>query len=185
MLQVFNFPVQRYTGNAILFHWLMALMLLFMAISGLLFDDIPKDIKPTIINLHAITGTAFLVLLVARIWWRINHRPPPSPPGTSELNRRLSHIGHLALYALMVIVPLAGLVYLYSRGRGLDFGFFQLASPFGEMPAIRRPARVVHSWSADILMVAALGHIAFALWHQFVMKDNILLRMMPKGKMLP
>ena len=182
MSQIVAFPTQRYTSGAIFFHWAMALLILFVAVSGLLFDDIPKNIKPWLVNLHAIAGTAILALLIARIWWRIKHRPPPDTASMGRLNRQLSSLGHYALYGLMAIVPVLGLVTLFYRGLGMDFGWFQVGPLLERTPAISRPAGDLHQLTAYALILLALGHIAMAFWHQYVTKDGLLLRMMPATK---
>ena len=179
MPEIVSFPVKRYSGGAIFFHWSMAALILFMAVSGLLFDDIPRSVKPVLINLHAACGTVVLAMLVLRFWWRQTHRPPREPASIPEWNRRLATLGHWLLYALMAFVPLVGLVYLFYRGLGIDFGLFQIASPVERTVAIARPLGSVHQLSAYALMVVASGHIVVALWHHFVRRDGLLLRMMP------
>ena len=181
MADIKTFPQQRYSGGAMAFHWTMAILIAAVGIMGLLFDDMPKAWKGPLVNLHVVLGVTIIALLAGRIWWRFTHRPPPLPAGTTPLNRQLSSLGHLALYGLMALVPLAGLSYQLARGRGIDFYLFQVPPLMDRLPDIARPLRGVHSLSADALMLLALGHMALALWHQYVMRDGLMARMMPAG----
>ena len=62
--------VRRYSPVAMSLHWIIAALILFVGILGLLLDDWPKDTKLFWINIHAQGGLLILVLLMARIWWR-------------------------------------------------------------------------------------------------------------------
>ena len=179
---IIRLPQKRYTSGAIALHWLMAGLIVLVAISGLLFDDIPKSWEDRFLNLHAVFGTLTGLLLLARIAWRRQHRPPPLPASIGPLNRAASHWGHIGLYALMALVPLAGLAALLSRGKGIDFGLFEILSPFARTPEIARPAKQIHALLAYGLLAVAAAHMMVALVHQFVLRDGILLRMMPGKK---
>ena len=179
---IIRLPQKRYTPAAIALHWLMAGLIVLVAVSGLLYDDIPKSSQDWFLNLHAVFGTLIGLLLAARIAWRRQHRPPPLPASIGPLNRVASHWGHIGLYALMALVPLAGLVALLSRGKGIDFGLFELLSPLARTPEIARPAKQIHALLAYGLLIAAAAHMMVALVHQFVWRDGILARMMPAKK---
>lgn len=182
MTNLAAFPVRRYSGGAMAFHWSMAVLIAVVGIVGLLFDDMPKGFKGQMVNLHAVFGCVILVLLAGRIWWRVTHRPPPLPARTGRFSRQASALGHLVLYALMGLVPLAGLVYQFARARGIDFGLFQIAPLLDQKLTFVRTLGNVHSLSAYVLLVLAAGHIMAALAHQYVFKDQLLGRMMPVAK---
>jgi cytochrome b561 len=110
-------------------HWTMAALILFAFVHGLLLDDWPRDSKVASINIHAQSGLLVLVLLIARVWWRRTHTPPPLPPEVSEFSRRAAHPVHMLIYVLMLAVPLVGIVAFVWHARVLDFGL--LAINFG------------------------------------------------------
>ena len=176
---IIRLPQKRYTREAIALHWLMAGLIVPVAVSGLLYDDIPKSWEDRFLNLHAVFGTLTGLLLVARMVWRRQHRPPPLPASIGPLNRLVSHWGHVGLYALMALVPLAGLAALLARGKGIDFGLFEIVSPLARTPEIARPAKQIHALLAYALLAAAAAHMMVALFHQLILRDGLLLRMMP------
>ena len=80
----------------------------------------------------------------------------------------------------MIAVPVLGLATTYARGRGIDFGAFAIA-PLG--PPLARPtARMIKELhemaSIGILLLAGL-HAAAALWHHYLRRDDVLIRMLP------
>src|SRR5580704_18834714 len=93
--------IRRYSPVALSLHWIMAALILFSGILGLLLDDWPKASKLFWINIHAQVGLLVLALLIGRIWWRRTHAPPQLPPEVGDVSRRVSHQAHLLIYALM------------------------------------------------------------------------------------
>lgn len=79
----------------------------------------------------------------------------------------------------MLVVPVIGIPTLFYRGRGIDLGLVTIASPFARTPGIFRPLTEVHELTAFALVGLAAGHIAAALYHQWVRKDQIMRRMSP------
>ena len=173
-------PVQRYNRLSISLHWLSAVLIVLLFIGGLTIDAFPKDWKSAVINLHAIGGLALLALVLLRIVWRLTHAAPPPPAGTSSLLDRAAKLGHFALYALMLAIPVIGVPTLLWRGRGLDFGLFQIASPFERTREIYKPLTEIHELAAFALIALVIGHAGFAVWHHVKLKDGTLLRMMPE-----
>lgn len=168
---------QRYHSAVILIHWSVALLIGVNFVLGLTVDNFPKSWTDAVINTHALSGLAVLGLTLVRLWWRVRHKPPSYPASVSQLVQRLSHLVQWALYVLMVAVPLIGIPTLLYRGRGLDFGLFNLASPVARTPDIFHPLTEVHELAAFALVVLAAGHILAALYHQFIRKDEIMRRM--------
>lgn len=172
--------IQRYNSVSIALHWISAVLIVALFAGGLTIDAFPKEWKSAMINLHAVGGVTLLVLVVARIGWRLTHPAPAQPASIGPLMRRAASLGHLALYALMLAVPVIGIPTLLWRGRGLDFGLFQIASPFARTPEVFRPLTEIHEIGAFALIGLALAHAAIGVWHQVVQKDGTLLRMMPE-----
>ncbi len=167
----------RYHSVAILIHWAVAALILLAFGLGLTVDDFPKSWTGAVINAHVLLGLAVLGLTLARLWWRIGHKPPAYPADFSLATRRMSHLVQWSLYILMLVVPVIGIPTLFYRGRGIDFALFAIASPFARTPAIFHPLTDVHELTAYALVGLAIGHIGAALYHQWIRKDDLIRRM--------
>ncbi|HEY2229822.1 MAG TPA: cytochrome b [Xanthobacteraceae bacterium] len=172
-------PVTRYSLAAIGLHWIMAALILFSGVLGLLLDDWPKASKLTWINIHAQVGLLVLALLIARIWWRRTHTPPQLPPEVSEISRRVSHPAHVIIYALMLVTPLVGIVAFVWHARVLDFGLFSIDFGVKSNGPVYHQAEDIHLWLTYGLFALVAGHAVAALWHHFISRDSVLLRMLP------
>jgi cytochrome b561 len=170
---------RRYSPVAVALHWIMAALILFAGGFGLLLDGWPRDSKLFWINIHAQVGLLILVLLIARFWWRRTHTPPPLPPEVSEISRRVSHPAHMLIYVLMLITPLVGIVAFVWHARVLDFGLFSIDFGVKSNSPVYHRAEDIHLWLTYGLFALVAGHAVAALWHHFVSRDSVLLRMWP------
>ena len=170
----------RYDAVAQTLHWLMALLIIGTFVLGLLVDVFPHSWEYTVVEVHKVLGFSILILVALRLVWRLGHRPP-SLENLGKLITGLSRLSHFALYVLMILVPLIGLVYSARSGRGIDFGVFTLPPP--SFIAVDRAAahatREIHELAAYLLIGLAGFHGLAALWHHFIRKDSVLLRMLP------
>ncbi|MDB5459894.1 MAG: hypothetical protein JWO72_1635, partial [Caulobacteraceae bacterium] len=114
----------RYGPGAIALHWSMAALIVAVSVLGLLHDSWPRSTQAFWINIHAMVGLLVLALVVGRIWWRRMNTPPALPAAVGEFARRLSHPAHMLLYALMIAIPVIGIVTFIWHGRVFDFGLF-------------------------------------------------------------
>ena len=172
----------RYGTVAITLHWLIALLILTAFVLGLTVDSFPKPWTGTIINLHSLIGLTILLLTFVRLFWRLGHPAPPLPEAFGQLAKFAASAVHVALYILMIATPIIGVPTLLYRGRGLDFGFLQITSPFARTPEIYRPLTQIHEIAAYALIGLAVGHALAALYHQFALRDGVLTRMLPAPK---
>lgn len=173
---------ERYGSGAIAFHWIMFVLVVCAGTLGLLHDSWPKRTQPFWINFHAVTGLLLWAVLVARLWWRIRHVPPPLPSDVGTFARRLSRPVHLLLYVLMFIIPIVGMVTFIWHGRSLDLGLLQVRFGIRSNRAVFHPTESIHGYLAYALFTLAGMHAVAALWHQFVRHDGVLWRMWPIGK---
>ena len=169
--------VERYGTGAVMFHWTMFLLVVAVGILGLLHDSWPKRTQAFWINLHAMLGLLLWLTLIARFWWRIRHRPPSLPSAVGDWSRRLSGPVHWALYALMFVTPIVGIVTFIWHGRIFDFGVFHLDFGVKSNRAVFHPTEDVHGYLAYAIFALAGVHAAAALWHHFFQRDGVLGRM--------
>jgi cytochrome b561 len=171
----------RYDSTAVAFHWTIAALVVFLGALGLLFDDIPRESRPFWINIHGSVGLVYFALVIARLVWRTSHKPPDLPADIGVLDRRFSLAAHHLLYALMVLIPAFGFVAYVWHGRAFDYGFAQLNFGVASNRDVFPLAEKVHQALAYCLFGLAALHAGAALYHHFVRRNGVLLRMLPRG----
>jgi len=169
----------RYDAGAVAFHWATFALVVVVGVLGLLHDSWPDASQAFWINLHAVLGLVLWFTLIARLGWRSRHAPPPLPAHSGDLARRLSGPVHLALYALLFVTPLIGVVTFVYHGRIFDFGLFRIDPGIAKNRAIFHPTEDVHGYLAYAIFGLAGLHAGAALWHQFYRRDGLLARMWP------
>ena len=117
-------------------------LVVIVGVLGLLHDSWPKQTQSFWINMHALIGLFLWLVLLARFAYRLRHAPPTLPAGTGALSRHLSSPVHLALYALLFIIPIIGIVTFVYHGRVFDFGVFELDPGVKKNRAIFGPTEV-------------------------------------------
>ncbi|MES2322437.1 MAG: cytochrome b [Pseudomonadota bacterium] len=173
---------QRYTTVAIVFHWLIALMIVGSFTMGLVMTDIP-GITPTKLKYyswHKWAGVTILLLATLRLLWRLGHAAPPYPAQMPGWQKTAANALHALLYVLMFAVPLSG--YLYTLSAGIPvvyFGLFQLPAIIDPNPALKPVLKAVHFWLNMTLAACVAGHVAAALKHHCIDRDGLIKRMMP------
>jgi cytochrome b561 len=169
----------RYRLGAIAFHWAMFVLVVIVGVLGLLHDSWPKQTQAFWINVHALTGISLWLVLLARFGYRLRHSPPMLPPDIGAFSRRFSSPVHFALYGLMFVIPIFGVVTFVYHGRIFHFGFIDLNFGIQKNPAIFEPTEDIHGYLAYALFALAGLHALAALWHQFVLHDGVLKRIWP------
>lgn len=168
-----------YGSVAKFFHAVIALLVIAMLVFGFFLEDVPKDYQGFAYNVHKLTGIAILFLMVLRLMWALVNPKPVAAAGTKPWERSLEKAVHFLLYFLVILMPLAGWVGSAAAGRPPHLGSFEfnLLIPVNE--ALSSAAFVMHGQTAFFLIALISLHVLAALFHHFVKKDNILMRMMP------
>lgn len=173
---------QHYTKTAKGLHWLMAALLFGLLALGFYMQDLP--LSPTKLQLyswHKWAGVSAFLLLVLRLAWRFTHRPPALPATMPRLMQLAAHAGHVALYGLMLAIPLSG--WLMSSAKGFQtvwFGVLPLPDLLAKNKEVGDLLQSVHLGLNVLFVVVIAGHIGAALKHHFIDKDDILTRMLPQ-----
>ncbi len=171
----------RYTPTAIVLHWLLAVAILGSFGLGLYMADLPfSPQRVKLYNWHKWAGVTILSLSALRLLWRLTHRPPPDVP-MPVWQQRASHLAHRALYLLFFAVPLAGWAYSSAAGFPIVwFGVLPLPDFVPVDKALAEAIKPVHGFLAWALIGVVVLHVAAALKHQFVDRDGLLTRMLPR-----
>ena len=170
----------RYTPLAIALHWLMAALILVNWLLPHVRDLLDRSSVPPLIGLHRSIGVTVLALVLLRAVWRVVSPPPALPGGTLPLIRLASHLGHLALYLLMIAVPVFGVLFTWAGGHTLSiWGLGAIAAPSWIDPNLRDTFRGLHEATANAILWLVGLHVAAALIHHYVFRDGLLDRMLP------
>ena len=172
-------PQSSYSKLTVTIHWLTVLLFLSVYVS-MEFRDIfergtaGRDLMKTS---HYWFGIAIFLLLVVRLYARFSQPTPPIQPPQPVWQHQLAKVVHLAIYALMLIMPVLGLLLLSADAVPLRF--------FGyELPALIAANAATANWLEELHEIGATAgyyliglHALAALFHHYVSKDNTLRRM--------
>jgi cytochrome b561 len=173
--------VERYGAIPKTIHWLTAALVVLGWMLGTFGDALPRAAQAGGLFIHISVGLSVLALLVVRVGWRVVD--PPPLPETTRLGRWsgvAAALGHLGLYALLLAVPIAGVVLQFARGDAIPiFGLFDIVSPWTADRAFARSVKEIHNILANTLVILAALHAAAAIFHTVVLRDRTLRRMLP------
>ncbi len=173
----------RYGAVAQAFHWLTVVLVFALVGIAMYMDDLPLGPeKIRVFNLHKSIGVTVLALTVLRLLWRQVSPKPALPAGMKQWEWMAAHIGHLLLYVLLIVQPAIGIVHSWSANFPVVvFGLFTMPNLTGPNPGLKEILEEVHSSVGWGLVGLVLVHIAAALRHHFILKDDVLRRMLPGG----
>jgi len=160
-------------------HWVVAALVLTNLIMGLLFDEMPKDLRFTMIMWHKSFGALVLVLMLLRLGWRAGQGFPKLPPGIAVWQRWAAHLNYLMLYPLLIAMPLTG--WLLSSASGYPvyvFGLFTLPNIWEKNKIWAKAFDLAHNTLGYIILVLVVAHILAALYHHFIQGDKLIRRML-------
>jgi cytochrome b561 len=162
-------------------HWLIVVLVITQAVLALLAHDLPAGMqKLVLLARHKSVGITILGLAIARLAWRAANPVPALPSSLRPYERALARFTHFALYALLFAMPLTGWAMSSARGFPVSwFGLAQLPDLVGTNRALYESLHETHEALAKVLGAVALLHIAAALRHHFVLRDDVLRRMLP------
>jgi len=171
----------RYDNVAMTLHWLTVLLVLSLFALGELWGFTHRPLRGELVMLHMSLGMILGVTVAARIVWRLipGHQVAPAATGLTET---LARIVHWLLYALLVFQSLFGWYVRWSEGEAMSFFGLLIPSPLTPVSRdMHHQIQTWHGWVGWAIVIVALGHGAAALYHHFVLRDQVLVRMLPRG----
>ncbi|WP_424944817.1 cytochrome b [Aliiroseovarius crassostreae] len=170
-----------------LLHWATAGVILYNLGLGVYMTQWITDALAQFpfIQQHKSWGFVAFVLAAIRIVWRLMNRAPEMPDHMPMIERLAAHLGHFALYALMLIMPISGWLMASASPlqdtfgvRNKVFDLFEMYDPFvpGDK-ALSELFASVHFYASWALIIVLASHIGAALYHHFYHKDDVLKRM--------
>jgi cytochrome b561 len=178
--------LRTYTGQFTLtakwLHWLVAFFMLSVIPVAWSFAFVSPEDRAGAIPVHVSIGLIVVFLTLLRLAWRRAAPPPPIPQATPGWMQRGASIGHFLLYALILVQGVLGIwMAALSPVDIRIFNLFDLSelapASAGSVAALRQ----IHFAVACLLTATIFGHVAAALWHHFLLRDDVMIRMLPFG----
>lgn len=169
----------RYDAFAITLHWLVAFLVVTQFLLAEFWGFAAPPIRHSMIAAHMSFGILLTAVLLIRIAWRLTpgHRVRDAVEGWVEY---ASKGVHYLLYGLLVVQVALGFVLRWSGNEAMSFFGLLIPPPFAPFS---KPAHELvgeaHNWIGWTIIILAGGHAGAALFHHFVLRDNVLWRMLP------
>jgi cytochrome b561 len=164
----------RFPAPSRVLHWLMAVLILAMLFIGVGMASSVSGRYSLMVSIHKPIGIAILILVVIRFVNRLINRPPPLPASMPAIQRLAAHASHIALYALMFVLPLVGWGMLSAGGYPIVlFGSFQLPPILPKSAGLYAELRQSHTILAYLLFLTVVVHLAAALFHGLIRRDGV------------
>jgi len=173
--------IRRYGSLSIGLHWLMLVLLAAVYASIELRELFPKgsDPREALKHWHYMLGLSVLVLVWLRLAVHMIGPVPRIEPEPASWQKLLAKLMHVALYVLMIGMPLAGWLILSAEGKPVPFFGLELPALVGENKDLAKIADEIHE-TAGVVGYWLIGlHTAAALFHHYVVRDDTLRRMLP------
>lgn len=179
--QVMAEPRNRYSIVSLIFHWLIAALVVTQVLLIMTADATKGPAAGQWIGLHKSIGLGILVLTLGRIGWRLANPAIPLPETIPRWQRLMARGTHILFYVVLIGMPLGGWAASSAAGREIVwFGLFEWPLlPIGGGRETAGRLMDMHELGAKALYLLIVLHVAGALKHHFVDRDNVLHRMMP------
>lgn len=181
----------RYSTVAIALHWTIALLIISNIGLAWYFNTLHGEAAAGPVQLHKSIGITVLLLSVARLTWRLIVPPPSLPAYVPGWERGLAHATHFGFYLIMLGSPLTGWamssasplihifpITLYGVVPWPAMGFLTNL-PHDQMKSAHHLLEASHGLLAKLAYVLIALHVAGALKHQFISRDDVVVRMIP------
>lgn len=159
-------------------HWVMAVLIIGMLICGFVMENL--EIK-SVFYIHKTIGFLILILAIIRLLWKVSNIVPRYPETMPKIMLMGANAMHYTLYILMILMPLSAFMASNYAGKPVSFLFIADMPLLFEYKNLELAKKLIeiHSLLAIILIITVAFHVVAAIMHHFVLKDNILKRMLP------
>lgn len=171
--------VEVYSGVAKFLHWAVAICILIMIPVGITMGRIPSgDLQNILYHVHRSFGVLILPLMLVRLIYRLVNGAPAPEPTLTAVQRTVSHLVHVALYALVITQALIGWIATSAYGAAIwVFGLFIMPDLVSKDQALAEPLFYVHDILGFVLAGLVTLHIGAALYHFLIRGDGVMQRM--------
>lgn len=167
-----------YGTVAKILHWIVALMIISLIIVGFVMSDMENsDQKWQLYGAHKATGVLVLALIIVRLLWRLVNKTVLLPATVPAWQKKLAYITHIFLYCAMLTMAISGFSMSVIGGHAIDFYGLFVIPAFAKNEAVAKIFWQIHGYTAYIIVGLIATHFLGALYHHYVLKDNVLVRM--------
>jgi len=173
----------HYGWITIVFHWLVALVVIGLFILGYWMVDLGyyDDWRKAGPALHKSIGLTLFALMLLTVIFRRTQIQPSALNNYKSYEIKSAHLMHIFLYILIFLIMISGYLISTADGRGIDYFQFFVVPGFGSMVDNQEDsAGLFHKYAAYTLIIMVFLHTLAALKHHFIDKDITLLRMLGK-----
>ncbi len=160
-------------------HWIISILIITLLIVGFLMSDMENsNEKFQIYGAHKATGVIVLLLVTFRLLWRLMNSAVLMPADLPNWQQKAAYFTHIALYVSMFTMPLSGFLMSVLSGYEVSvYGLFSFAA-WEKNTELARLFALVHGYTAFCFVGLITLHFLAALYHHFIRKDGVLLRML-------
>ncbi len=174
--------LDRYGSLSIAMHWSMLALLVAVYAAILLHEEFPRGsaMRSNFTSWHFMLGLSVLALVILRLAIRLSGPFPRISPPAPPWQLRLSAVMHFALYLFLFVMPALGWLTLSAAGKPIPFFGLELPAIWPQDKEFSRTLRGLHETIAEIGYYLVGAHALAALFHHYIVRDNTLLRMLPR-----
>ena len=173
----------RFDGTSIMLHWLTVVLIVvqFASVWAIEAAGDKSPLGAALFSLHLTGGMLTGIVVVARLVWRhyFAHLPP-FPPSMPKFQQTIAKANEYGLYLFLLMQPVTGLARVLLRGQSVELFFWRVPALMEPDPALRSLFAEAHEIGAKALMVLIGLHVGAALFHNLILRDSVLLRMLPR-----
>ncbi|MDY7537390.1 cytochrome b [Undibacterium sp. RTI2.1] len=172
----------NYGSLSIGLHWFMLILIVAVYACMELRDIFPKGSqeRDAMKTWHYMLGMSVLLFALARVIIRATQTAPIITPEPANWQKILAKLMKISLYVLMIGMPIAGWLILSAKGKTVPFFGLQLPMLIGENKSTAGLIKEAHETAATIGYFLIGLHALAALFHHYIIKDNTLIRMLPR-----
>ncbi len=163
-------------------HWLMLLLFIAVYASVNLHELFPKgsDTRGALMTWHFMLGLLTFVFVWLRLAARFSGPTPLIQPALPHMQEVSSKALHLALYVLMIGMPITGWLMLSAAGKPIPFFGLELPALIGKNKELAHQIKEFHEFVGTTGYFLIGLHVVAGLYHHYVKHDNTLTRILPE-----
>lgn len=179
-MAMLNTP-ERYGTVSMALHWVTALLIVAVYALIELHEALGRTaLARTMEEWHSMVGLLILLLTLVRLSLRWLQPTPIIKPALAAWQHKLALMAHVALYATLLLMPLLGWLLLSAEGHEISFFGLPLPALTATDREFADTVKEVHEAIGSFGYLLIGLHTAAAIFHHHVMRDNTLLRMLPR-----